>query len=234
MDALGPRRSVEVAPTGQVTVKVTRLNASQIVQLPADTYAGMVVNETLLELSRAKVALEARVKNLSAAAESASKLSEEVRVLRDQLAVLKRQVFGVSSEQVPAGEQPAVPAVQPEDPEANAPPAAPPKKKPVLKDVNAGRKPIPAETLRVETVHGLPAGQTSCPCCSGSLTAIGEEVSERARVVPAKYFAEVVRRTKYVCRDCGKHTTASGPPMPFPGTTYGSPDFVGHAMVNKF
>lgn len=55
-----------------------------------------------------------------------------------------------------------------------------------------------------------------------------------SRVVPAKYFAEVVRRTKYVCRDCGKHTTASGPPMPFPGTTYGSPDFVGHAIVNKF
>lgn len=233
--ALTPRRSVEVAPSGQVYVRVTRFNASQVVQLPTSSHAGKIVNDTLVELSRSKSELEAQVESLTAAAKSASKLSEEVLALRDQLAVLKRQVFGVSSEQVAAEVSAMEPVTLADVPVAeDLSPAPPSKKKPALKDVNAGRKPIPPETPRVETRHSLPAGQAACPCCSGSLTAIGEEVSERARVVPAKYFAEVVRRTKYVCRDCGKHTTTSGPPMPFPGTTYGSPDFVAHAIVNKF
>jgi transposase len=42
----------------------------------------------------------------------------------------------------------------------------------------------------------------TCPCCSGTLHRIGEDVSERLDIVPAQLRVLVVRRPKYACRSC--------------------------------
>ncbi|UIN37730.1 IS66 family transposase [Methylobacterium oryzae] len=44
---------------------------------------------------------------------------------------------------------------------------------------------------------------TACPCCSGALHRIGEDVSERLDVVPAQFRMLVIRRPRYACRACG-------------------------------
>src|SRR4051794_41840121 len=41
-----------------------------------------------------------------------------------------------------------------------------------------------------------------CPCCSGPLHRIGEDVSERLDIVPAQVRVLVIRRPKYACRAC--------------------------------
>jgi transposase len=44
-----------------------------------------------------------------------------------------------------------------------------------------------------------------CPCCSGALHVIGEDVSKRLDKQPAKLTVVVTRRPKYACRSCEKN-----------------------------
>ena len=44
---------------------------------------------------------------------------------------------------------------------------------------------LPAHVPRVETLVDI--NGTACPCCSGALHKIGEDVSERLDVVPAQF-----------------------------------------------
>src|SRR3954470_24525106 len=62
--------------------------------------------------------------------------------------------------------------------------------------VNRGS--LPAHLPRVETI--VDVASTVCPCCSGPLHCIGEDVSERLDIVPAQVQVVVIRRPKYACR----------------------------------
>jgi transposase len=64
--------------------------------------------------------------------------------------------------------------------------------------VNRGA--LPAHLPRIETVVDVES--LVCPCCSGPLHRIGEDVSERLDIVPARFRVLVVRRPKYACRAC--------------------------------
>jgi transposase len=59
---------------------------------------------------------------------------------------------------------------------------------------------LPMHLPRIETVVDVQS--RICPCCSGTLHRIGEDVSERLDVVPAQFRVLVVRRPKYACRQC--------------------------------
>jgi transposase len=54
---------------------------------------------------------------------------------------------------------------------------------------------LPAHLPRIETV--VDVASTICPCCSGALHSIGEDVAERLDIVPAQFRVLVVRRPKY-------------------------------------
>jgi transposase len=64
----------------------------------------------------------------------------------------------------------------------------------------ANRGALPAHLPRIETVVDI--GSDICPCCSGKLHRIGEDVAERLDMVPAQFRVLVVRRSKYACRSC--------------------------------
>ena len=64
----------------------------------------------------------------------------------------------------------------------------------------ANRGALPAHLPRIETVVDI--ADDSCPCCSGPLHRIGEDVSERLDVVPAQFRVLMIRRPKYACRAC--------------------------------
>ena len=59
---------------------------------------------------------------------------------------------------------------------------------------------LPAHLPRIEQV--VDVEDKSCPCCSGALHRIGEDIAERLDVIPAQFRVLVVRRPKYACRKC--------------------------------
>ncbi len=105
-----------------------------------------------------------------------------VEKLRFELARLKRQQYGRSSEQLDARIAQLertledLEASQAARPSPVVPPAVPPAAKPV-------RRPLPAELPREEVVHPAPC---SCPACGGELRAAGQDVAEMLEWVPAR------------------------------------------------
>ena len=59
---------------------------------------------------------------------------------------------------------------------------------------------LPAHLPRIETIVDI--GDKACPCCKGQFHRIGEDVSERLDIVPARFRVLVTRRPKYACRAC--------------------------------
>ncbi|MGD9660562.1 MAG: IS66 family transposase [Porticoccaceae bacterium] len=102
-----------------------------------------------------------------------------------------------------------------------------------------GRRPIPADLPRVEIIHDLPESEKACPC-GAVLVRIGEEVSEKLDIVPAKI--QVVRhiRPKYACRTCegveDDGPTVKTAPMPPQIIPQGivTPGLLAHVAVAKY
>jgi transposase len=65
---------------------------------------------------------------------------------------------------------------------------------------HANRGALPKHLPRVEMVVDIE--DQTCPCCRNALHCIGEDVSERLDIVPARFRVLVVRRPKYACRAC--------------------------------
>jgi len=92
---------------------------------------------------------------------------------------------------------------------ATLPPAA-------RKPAERNRGALPPHLPRYEVV--IDVGDKSCPCCSGPLHLIGEDVSEMLDVVPAQYRVRVIRRPRYGCRGCeGAVVQAPAPERPLTG-----------------
>lgn len=91
---------------------------------------------------------------------------------------------------------------------------------------------LPAHLPRIEIV--VDADDKMCPCCAGLLHRIGEDVSERLDIVPARFRVLVTRRPKYACRTCeGAVVQAPAPPRLIEG---GPPTeaTIAHVLVSKY
>ena len=75
---------------------------------------------------------------------------------------------------------------------------------------------LPAHLPRVEVL--VDVEDKSCPCCGGTLHAIGEDTSEMLDIVPAQLRVKVVRRPRYACRACEEAVVqAPAPERPITG-----------------
>lgn len=127
--------------------------------------------------------------------EMLSRLEEENRLLRQAL-------FAPKSEK-----QPAVPSSQlclfdmPENPPAESDEDVKEVVIPEHTRRKKGRKELPDELPRIEIVHDLAEEEKVC-ACGCRLSRIGEDVSEKLDIVPAKI--RVIRhvRPKYACKNC--------------------------------
>lgn len=155
----------------------------------------------------------------------------EIEMLKVQLARLRRERFGRSSEkldrtieqlELTLGEleeadgarQARLAAIVPARDRA-APPV---------------RRPLPAHLPREEIVH---APACTCPHCGGALHRLGEDASEILDYVPARF--KVVRhvRPKFVCRRCETITQAPMPDLPIARGRPG-PGLLAHVLVSKY
>jgi transposase len=102
-----------------------------------------------------------------------------------------------------------------------------------------GRKPLPADLPRVEVVHDLPEEEKIC-ACGCEMSRIGEDVSEKLDIVPAK--VQVIRniRYKYACKNCegveseeGAVKIAALPPQILP-QSIATPGLLAYILTAKF
>jgi transposase len=123
--------------------------------------------------------------------------------LRQIIREFQRHRFGRRAESLPDDQLQL--ALEDTEQEAASSQAASEQKNPPERKARAARRrtnrgALPAHLPRIETVVDVTS--TVCPCCTGTLHRIGEDVSERLDIVPAQFRVLVVRRPKYACRAC--------------------------------
>jgi transposase len=79
----------------------------------------------------------------------------------------------------------------------------------VAPEKSGPRRQLPDHLPRQDVMHDV--DKTACPCCGGTLHAIGETVSEMLDWVPASLRVLRIRRPKYGCRSCGSIQQAPAP-----------------------
>lgn len=99
---------------------------------------------------------------------------------------------------------------------------------------HGGRKPLPEDLPREDVIVELPEDQRFCPHDGHPLHVIGEEVSEKLKVVPAQFV--VVRTTckKYGCRACESHVRQASKPETVLPKTIATPELLSFIINAKF
>src|SRR6202158_2783811 len=93
------------------------------------------------------------------------------------------------------------------------------------------RPSLPDHLVREEV--SLDLDMKACPCCGGSLHAIGETVSEMLDWVPARLRVIRIRRPRYGCRACGTIHQAPAPERPI-AKGLASPGLLAHVLISKY
>ena len=85
----------------------------------------------------------------------------------------------------------------------------------------------------------LPADERVCPQCGEEMREIGEEVTRKLKIVPAKIVVVETHRKTYACRNCEENDittpvkTAPAQPSFLPGSMC-LPEAVAYIMTQKF
>ncbi len=142
--------------------------------------------------------------------------SEEIRTLREKVAVFERAQFGKKSERTAPKDIPEMIADLNADAETI--------------DINAetqndearnrnkdnykhnGRNAFSNDFVRRRVVHDLEAKDKFCPHCQAALTQIGEECVEQLGIIPMQFFVWLHTRLKYACRNCCQHVALAKMP----------------------
>lgn len=198
--------------------------------------------KALLVAAHAKVDV-VRAERDAAVAEAAAaraKLSDDqamIAYLRLEIAKLKRQQHGQTSERSQRLLDQL--ELQLEDLEASASEDELKAEMAVAKTTQVSaftrkrpvRKPFPEHLPRERVLHPAPA---SCPCCGGTrLSKLGEDITETLEVVPRSWKVIQHVREKVSCRDC---ETIRQAPAPFHVVPRGwaGPSFLAMVLFEKF
>ena len=189
-------------------------------------------------------------------------LTNEVEFLKNENALLRRQLYGTKSEKLKAQsvktKNDSVPTNEPVgDPQvfdeasitdvvleenqedeiaasvAGETSDATATNNSPIKKQNGARKPLPKHYPRIRIEHDLDEASKVCRC-GCSLIKIGEEISERLDVIPASVRVLQHVRFKYGCKTCTDGvTTARMPPQAIP-KGIPSPGLLSRVCVSKF
>jgi len=187
--------------------------------------------------------LAARIAELAAAKNGLIEKTLEAEKLKAQLAKLRREKFGASSERIEraieqlelaleeveaAKAETAAPTTSTNEAEA---PEAPPVPTGSAASNKKKRRQLPPELPRRDIVH---APGEVCKACGGTkLRLVGESVTEVLEYIPGRF--EVVRHVRPAC-SCGKceaMVQAPMPELPIPRGMAGA-SFLAHIATSKF
>lgn len=104
-------------------------------------------------------------------------------------------------------------------------------KKPRTQRAKSGHQPIPDGLPRIIIRHEL--SDCSCGQCGNPLVQIGEDVTEKLRVIPARFEVEQHVRPKYACRQCESIKAAPVPASVIEGGL-ATPSVLSWVVVSKY
>jgi transposase len=163
-------------------------------------------------------------------AEEYHRLRTELRLLSEQVAYLKQQLFGTKRERLPDHpELFASPGESRAEPVVEAKVASHTRKR-----RHPGRNPfpdhLPREVVRIE----LSDEEKICSQCGAQKVELPPEITQELERVPAQVFVREYHRQKCACRCCGGEiTTAPAPNRPIEKGLAG-PGLMAQVVVDKF
>lgn len=177
--------------------------------------------------------LAERARHAAEVAQVRAAADEEIARLRQMILALQRHRFGRRAERL----DPDQLALALEDLEQTLaaletapPPAGARDRRPVRRKVNRGN--LPAGLAREEVV--VDVEDKACPCCGGPLHAIGEDVSERLDIVPARFRVLVTRRPRYACRSCEQGVVQAPAPAHLVEAGLPTEALIAQVLVSKY
>ena len=176
-----------------------------------------------------EVKLQLLLEELEKLRERLETLERENRILREENALLKRGLFGRGTERIDPGQLALYEAgtlVLPE-------PAAPTEPAPRKDKPGHGRAPFAADLPRETIELDVPEAERSCDRCGKDLRRIGEEITERGHIVPARVVVRRYVRPKYGCPDGHAVKTAALPDGVIDGGKYEASVYA-HVVASKY
>jgi transposase len=196
-------------------------------------------NPTIEELLKRLEQLEKKNAELEAKLKSQNELETKLKWAEEQLRLLQKRTFGISSEKTLPDQLDLFNEVEKE---ANLE-----QPEPTLESITyqrsrkkRGHRELVLENLPVETVeYRLSSEEQVCSCCRGNLHEMSTEVRQELKFIPAEL--KVVKHVRYVysCRSCERGEietpieTASMPNPVIPGSL-ASPSLLAHIMSQKY
>jgi transposase len=161
--------------------------------------------------------------------------------LKQQLAYLKRMVFGQKRERfVPSVPEEQMALEDLFETTGTKVPGFAESKETITYDRRKpqkghGRNPIPEDLYREKHVLDVPESDKVCSCCGSPKTHIGDDVTEELEYKPAVFFVNQYVRPKYACPKCPDTgiTTAPMPPRPIDKGVAG-PGLLSYILVSKY
>jgi transposase len=162
-------------------------------------------------------------------------LEQQVALLQEQLAWMKRRMFGRSSEKSAAEDiSPDQGWLFNEAEVLSTLPAPETLTIAAHERKRGGRKKLAADLPRVEVIHDLPESEKVCERDGTALERIGEECSEQLDYQPAK--VRVIRhvRPKYACPCCRQGVKLAPVPVQLLRKSLASPALLAHIVTAKY
>lgn len=158
--------------------------------------------------------------------------------LSAQLEILKRRIFGRSSEKVDPGQLildlGAWLAAQPAEAEESSAPAPAASEKEPASRKGHGRRRLPSHLHRHRTEYHPSAEDRVCRECSGALQKIGEETSEQIDYIPASLFVHEHARIVYACPHCQENVVTGTLPVQPIDKGLPGPGLLAHVLTSKY
>lgn len=96
-----------------------------------------------------------------------------------------------------------------------------------------GRKPIPAQYFREDIIHDLSETDKICTC-GMHMKNIGEDVAEQLDVIPAKIYVKRHKRQKYACKKCQEGVKIAPVQTQAIAKCMAAPGLLAHVAIMKF
>ena len=168
------------------------------------------------------------------------KLYAYVQAQQEQINILKAKIYGSSAEKLQAEGEPEQQQVFDET-EKDAPEEEAERiEVAAYSRSSGGRKPLPKNLPRVDIVHELDK-KDRIHSCGREMKEIGEEVTEKLRIIPQQLIVEVHHRKKYACECEGVETEglegavriAPAEPSVIP-QSIATPSLLAYVLTGKF